>query len=136
MAKGTNGSQAPARARVNRNGTGDGGSKAASRIQILDALEIARDNPMTYRETHPRAWDILEKEISRIWRQIEANPNTYVMTPDEFSVFNLFRHRFTSNEDTAPLAVDATARYWGIPPSPPDNNESREGSYQSREENQ
>ena len=113
--------------------------KYFSLSSIRDALEIARDDPMRYRETNPSASNILEKALARIWRQIEANPNTYVMTEDEFSVFNYFRARF-NDESTRPLAAAATARYWDCPQAPPNSDryhgdERSEGSPEFRERN-
>ncbi|KAF4125804.1 hypothetical protein GMORB2_1050 [Geosmithia morbida] len=73
---------------------------------ILQALDIARDCPDGSRD--PTVSKILEGAIGHIWAKVEADPNSYVMTRDEFAVFNYFQRRFTGND----VARLARARYW------------------------
>ncbi|RYP42073.1 hypothetical protein DL768_010398 [Monosporascus sp. mg162] len=77
-----------------------GGSKVAH------ALEVARDSPEGSQD--PKICNILETALAQIWAKLQAEPDTYVMTRDEFAVFNFFQHRFVGNE----LAVAARKRYW------------------------
>jgi hypothetical protein len=74
--------------------------------EVSQALEIARDSPEGARD--PTVINILETALTDIWRKIEAHPTSYVMTRDEFAVFNYFQGRFAGQE----LAVAARKRYW------------------------
>jgi len=51
---------------------------------------------------------LLETALTGIWRKIEARPASYVMTRNEFAVFNYFQDRFAGQQ----LAVAAKKRYW------------------------
>lgn len=73
---------------------------------VNQALEIARESYDGAQD--PTVSKILENALSSIWGKVEASPDSYVMTRDEFSVFNYFQHRFINNT-TARLA---RARYW------------------------
>lgn len=73
---------------------------------VAQALEIARESPDG--EQDPTIRKILDDELARIWAKVEAQPTSYVMTRDEFGVFNFFQHRFKNNEK----AVAARRRYW------------------------
>jgi hypothetical protein len=73
---------------------------------VVQALEIARDSPEGARD--PAVVNILETALTDIWRKIEAHPTSYVMTRDEFAVFNYFQDRFAGQE----LATAARKRYW------------------------
>lgn len=73
---------------------------------IRQALQTARDS-----EEGTLDQDVantLSYAISTIWRKIQAQPNTYVMTELEFSVFNYFQDRFRG----IPMAQRAVSRYW------------------------
>lgn len=86
---------------------GDGetgyGSTAAT---VAEALELARDSPEGARD--PTVVSILDAAITEIWSKIQQKPTSYVMTRDEFAVFNYFQDRFHGNE----IAVSAKGRYW------------------------
>ncbi|KAG4441417.1 hypothetical protein IFR05_003104 [Cadophora sp. M221] len=73
---------------------------------VAQALENARDNPDGVQ--NPAFATILETELTNIWRKIEAQPRSYVMTREEFSVFNYFQGRFAGHE----YAAAARRRYW------------------------
>ncbi|KAI1344690.1 hypothetical protein F5Y15DRAFT_421850 [Xylariaceae sp. FL0016] len=74
--------------------------------QIAQALEIARESPDGAKD--PTISGILESYLSQIWTRIQAHPNSYIMTQDEFAVFNFFQHRFQGNK----MAMAARSRYW------------------------
>lgn len=76
--------------------------------EVAEALEIARDHPRDYQYRYPTVRSLLEKELARIWARIKESPRGYVMTQDEFAVFNFFRSRFQDNE----IAAAAIGRYW------------------------
>lgn len=82
-----------------------GGVQRLRRHLVLDAqaLEVARDSPEGADD--PTVSAILEAALTAIWRRIRASP-AYVMTREEFAVFNYFQHRFQGDR----LAVAARKR--------------------------
>ena len=83
-----------------------GRNNDGTRLSVTDALEIARDTPAG--EQDATVVSILESAIIEIWGKIEAHPTSYVMSRDEFAVFNYFQSRFEGND----LASSAIRRYW------------------------
>ena len=75
-------------------------------LTLAKALEIAKENQNGPVPTPVTT--MLEKKNSEIWRRIDAQPNTYVMSQEEFSVFNYYRSRY----DNSRVAQDAVARFW------------------------
>ncbi|OWT42436.1 hypothetical protein VFPPC_18377 [Pochonia chlamydosporia 170] len=73
---------------------------------VAQALEVARESPVGGPD--PTVSKILENALSQIWDKVQAQPGSYVMTRDEFAVFNFFQHRFIGDKD----AVAARKRYW------------------------
>lgn len=69
------------------------------------AIDIARN---TEGELDSNVKQYLEDAIATIWSNIQAQPETYVLTKDEFPVFNYYRKRF----DDDPIAEQAVDRYW------------------------
>lgn len=82
-------------------GTGD-----SEEDEVAKMLEIARESEEGAQNATVRA--VLESALSRTWAKALADPDAYVMTRDEFSVFNYFQHRFVGNE----IAKAARKRYW------------------------
>ncbi|KAF5671731.1 hypothetical protein FDENT_10811 [Fusarium denticulatum] len=76
---------------------------------VAQALEIARESPDG--SSDPTIKKILENALKRIWSKVEMQPDSYVMTRDEFAVFNFFQDRFIDSDNTK-KAVDARKRYW------------------------
>ncbi|KAI1495108.1 hypothetical protein F5X96DRAFT_202822 [Biscogniauxia mediterranea] len=74
--------------------------------EVAQALEIARESPDGARD--PIISNILETYLSQVWDRVLAQPDTYVMSRDEFAVFNFFQHRFAGNK----IAITARKRYW------------------------
>lgn len=68
------------------------------------AIDIARNSEG---ELDGRVFLYLETAISDIWTRINLSPDTYLMTQDEFAVFNFYRGRFKGD-----VAESAVARYW------------------------
>jgi hypothetical protein len=84
------------------------GSNGATGIQgltITTALEVARDSEG---EVDPTISQYLEANLRAVWLRILAAPDTYILAPDEFSLFNYFKPRFADSE----LAQNATRRFW------------------------
>lgn len=69
------------------------------------AIDIARN---TEGELHPNIRTYLEHALSVIWSRIMRQPDSYVMTRDEFAVFNYYQQRFNGH----PVAESAVARFW------------------------
>ncbi|KAF4958055.1 hypothetical protein FGADI_2685 [Fusarium gaditjirri] len=74
---------------------------------VAQSLEIARESPDG--SSCPSIKQVLESALEEIWTKIQDQPDSYVMTRDEFAVFNFFQHRFTGDK----LANAARKRYWG-----------------------
>ena len=74
---------------------------------VEQALRMIQDNPNGTNNTQAR--DVLQKELARIWRNIQDNPNSYVMDNLEFAVFNCHRN---SPEYTNQVGQRAVKRYW------------------------
>ncbi|KAF9777346.1 hypothetical protein IL306_004444 [Fusarium sp. DS 682] len=82
-------------------------SKTLSRRGVLaQSLEIAHESPKS--ASYPSIRQILESALEEIWAKVQNQPNSYVMTRDEFAVFNFFQDRFTDDK----LAIAARKRYW------------------------
>ncbi|KAF4333541.1 hypothetical protein FBEOM_12653 [Fusarium beomiforme] len=73
---------------------------------VAQRLQMTHENPEG--ATYPSIRQILESALEEIWTKVQNQPNSYIMTRDEFAVFNFFQDRFTG--DT--LAVAARKRYW------------------------
>ena len=74
--------------------------------EVAQALEIARESPDGAKD--PVVSSILENALVQIWNKVQAQPDSYVMSRDEFAVFNFFQYRFAGNE----TAIAARKRYW------------------------
>lgn len=79
------------------------------------AIDIARN---TEGELDRTVKAYLDKAIVDIWNRVNQNPDTYVLSRDEFAVFNYYIQRF----EGLPVAERAIDRYWrnttGGPPPP------------------
>lgn len=73
---------------------------------VAQALEVARESPDGARD--PTIAGILETALAQLWSKVESQPDSYVLTRDEFAVFNYFQHRFRDNK----IATAARRRYW------------------------
>lgn len=74
---------------------------------VTQALEIARESPDG--AVDPTICGILNKALDEIMARARAAPDRYVMSRDEFSLFNYFQHRFV---DEKKLVVGLRKRYW------------------------
>ncbi|EXK93460.1 hypothetical protein FOQG_04747 [Fusarium oxysporum f. sp. raphani 54005] len=74
---------------------------------VAQSLDIARESPDG--ASYPSIRQILESALEEIWTKVQDQPDSYVMTRDEFAVFSFFQHRFTGDK----MAVAARKRYWG-----------------------
>lgn len=76
-------------------------------MTLRQAINIAQNSQSD--RLDPQVARILEEALQRIWRSIQARPNSYVMTELEFSVFNRYRSRPQFGGEVAQKAV---SRYW------------------------
>jgi len=74
-------------------------------LNIQRALDIARN---TEGDLDPTVSNFLETSLSQLWARIQADPDDYILTKDEFAVFNFFISRFSGSE----IAEKAIARFW------------------------
>lgn len=79
---------------------------SSSSTTVSQALEIARHSEEGAQD--PVINNILNTALNQIWGNIQAKPDSYVMTRDEFAVFNYFQNYFVGQD----LAVAARRRYW------------------------
>jgi hypothetical protein len=79
---------------------------ASAPTTVAQALEVARDSPDGADD--PTVSAILEAALAVILRRIRARPTSYVMTREEFAVFNYFQYRFQGDG----WAIAARKRYW------------------------
>ena len=62
------------------------------------SLELEMTRESLDAAVDPKIRNILEQAVTQIWVTIQLYPNSYVMTRDDFSVFNYFQHHFTLEE--------------------------------------
>lgn len=77
-----------------------------NQLSVSRALDIARNREDGV--SNPAVNEVLESAIAGIWQRINAQPNAYVMSKEEFAVFNYYRNRF----DGMALAQQAVGRFW------------------------
>ncbi|KAI0144240.1 hypothetical protein F4776DRAFT_611365 [Hypoxylon sp. NC0597] len=75
----------------------------------IPMLEVARETPDALRDQ--RVKDVLEQALHEIWRRIAADPEGYIMSRDEFAVFNFFQYLY-DDDIRRRLAAKARANYW------------------------
>ena len=82
------------------------GQGTLNQLSVQEALEIVRNSEE--RHMDQAALTVIERALAQVWARIQAQPNSYVMTKDEFAVFNYNRNRFLSSD----VAQRAVARFW------------------------
>lgn len=73
---------------------------------VMQALEIARESEDGASDA--TVGKMLDQALEAIWDKVKTQPDSYVMSKEEFSLFNYFQHRFVGNK----MAVEARKRYW------------------------
>ncbi|KAK5134245.1 hypothetical protein LTR08_006788 [Meristemomyces frigidus] len=76
------------------------------------AIDIARN---TEGDLDPTVNEYLERAVADIWGRIGSEPDSYLLSKDEFAVFNFYIRRF----EGVPQAQQAVARYWRHAHEPP-----------------
>jgi hypothetical protein len=75
-------------------------------LDTQTALQILRD---TEDDNVPQAVEIfVERELRVIVQSLEAAPDSYLLTKDEFALFNFYRHRYANEQFTE----SAISRFW------------------------
>lgn len=69
------------------------------------ALDLARN---AEGDLDPSVNQYLEDALNDIWSNINAQPDSYVLSKDEFAVFNFYAQRFEGQQ----IAQQAIERYW------------------------
>lgn len=82
------------------------GGHTSDSMTVANALEMAKENQNG--QIPPGVTQMLERNIGDIWRRIQAQPSTYVMSEEEFAVFTYYRSRYDNNA----VAQQAVARFW------------------------
>jgi hypothetical protein len=93
----------------NESASNNGGTKqqqSPTLTSVAQALEIARDSAEGAQDETVQI--ILERTLEEIWTRIQARALSYVMSREEFALFNYFQQRFEGQE----LTVQAIRRYW------------------------
>ncbi|KAJ5489587.1 hypothetical protein N7539_004477 [Penicillium diatomitis] len=71
--------------------------------QALDHARNCEDGAVDQQTTL-----VLENAITDLWTRIQADPDHYVLTPDEFALFNYFMERYRGST----VAKRAVERFW------------------------
>ncbi|KAH0013238.1 hypothetical protein KCU86_g8613, partial [Aureobasidium melanogenum] len=74
-------------------------------LDIQRALDIARN---TEGDLDCSVAKYLEEQLAEVWGRLESRPNSYVLSKDEFAIFNYFVGRYRDSE----VAERAIARFW------------------------
>ncbi|KAJ5622817.1 hypothetical protein N7490_011422 [Penicillium lividum] len=74
---------------------------------IRQALDRARTSELPVDDPTSR---ILEVAITDLWARIQAEPDTIILSPDEFALFNYFLERFRATQPSITQGV--VNRYW------------------------
>jgi len=73
---------------------------------IRQALERARN--CEDGSVDPQTTATLEAAITELWSRIQHDPDSYVLSRDEFALFNYFLERYRGST----IAQRAVARFW------------------------
>lgn len=87
--------------------TSESNFKTRLPVDVMQALEIARESEDGGAGDSYIA-KTLDQALDNIWDKVKAQPDSYIMSDDEYSLFNYFQHRFIGND----MAVLARRRYW------------------------
>ncbi|KAI0881647.1 uncharacterized protein GGS22DRAFT_54573 [Annulohypoxylon maeteangense] len=85
-------------------------------LSALEVLEAAREGPETMSD--PRLAQVLNDAFLDVWGKIMDHPSGYVMTRDEFAIFNFFQY-LRLDEAGTEIARKARANYWSSSWGPP-----------------
>lgn len=86
-------------------GNGNTSADGVGSLTIQRAIDVARN---TEGDLDPTVNNFLEGVYKDIWDHINSQPDLYILTRDEFAVFNYYQQRLAGNQ----LAEAAIKRYW------------------------
>jgi hypothetical protein len=89
---------------TNNNCTNAVGVDGVGQLTYQRAIDIARN---TEGDLDPTVTAYLDEAVTEISNNLDSYPDSYVLSKDEFAVFNYFRQRFEGE-----LAERAVDRYW------------------------
>ncbi|KAI1207374.1 uncharacterized protein F4807DRAFT_435561 [Annulohypoxylon truncatum] len=81
----------------------------AKSTRVPEILNAMREGPEAL--CQPELNKVLEQALRDVWNKILDNPQTYIMTRDEFALFNFFQH-LELNEEVKLIAQGARYNYW------------------------
>lgn len=84
------------------------GANGVDEMTLQSALYTARTEEGDLRIIPPAVIRYLEDAVAEIWSLLLAEPDSYIMTKDEFAVFNYFVQRYTGSD----VAEKGIARFW------------------------
>ncbi len=79
-------------------------SGSRKQLSVPEALQIAKYN----NGVPPAIPALVEDVFNDLWRRIQAQPADYVMTKEEFAVFNYYRSRLSNDS----MIQNAISRFW------------------------
>lgn len=82
-----------------------GGGSADGDMTIQRALETARNSEGG---VDPSIANFLSRAIRELWAKLEAAPDSYLMSRDEFALFTYYRQRYSNTR----VAESAVRRFW------------------------
>lgn len=86
-------------------GTGETNVDGIGVLTYQRALDLARN---AEGGLDPNVSQYLETALNDIWSSITSQPDSYLLSKDEFAVFNFYAQRFEGQ----PAAAAAIDRYW------------------------
>ena len=100
----------PSTSRIPSVGMGNGSDPNGVGVLTLQrALDVARNSEGSL---DPAIATYLERELASTWARILQQPESYLMSKDELSLFNYYRARFERNPRDAAISRAAIERFW------------------------
>ncbi|KAI9794790.1 MAG: hypothetical protein M1816_002918 [Peltula sp. TS41687] len=78
--------------------------------ELRRALGIAQNTE--YDMLDPAVRDLLVRTNARIWERIHVEPESYVLSTDEFPVFNFYHQAWNDWNGHREIGQAAVRRYW------------------------
>lgn len=74
-------------------------------VVLGEAVRIAQNSESGVDQ---RLAHYLERKLAEVWAKLQAQPNSYILPPDEFALLNYYRSRFGNND----IVTKAIKRFW------------------------
>jgi hypothetical protein len=82
-----------------------GGGSADADMTIQKALDTVRNSEGG---VDPSIVNFLDQSIRELWARLEAAPDSYLMSREEFALFTYYRQRYSNTR----VAESAVRRFW------------------------